>query len=195
MLILYIGGDLTAFIVERKDDNVPKTVDVLMSGNGQYGGLGNNLYTTAQGNPTRVKGISGLLQCEAIFFRKCINRILNSGADNDRIRALEPVIPEEISISPTGHVLLALDSSVGVGGRDLMVWGKNYESELGNGKRGSVAVPTPLATENGERFMLMNMKAKEVKDLQGKIWKRGVKVEQKVATGYGNSAVYWRIAG
>lgn len=59
---------MTAFIVERKDDSGPKTVDVLMSGNGQYGGLGNNLYTTAQGNPTRVKGVSGLLQCEAIFF-------------------------------------------------------------------------------------------------------------------------------
>ena len=75
-----------------------------------------------------------------------------------------------------------------------MVWGKNYESELGNGKRGSVAVPTPLAAENGERLMLMNMKAKEVKDLHCKLWKRGVKVEQKVATGYGNSAIYWRIA-
>ena len=132
------------------------------------------------------------------FYRKCINWTLNVFflvADNDRIRALEPVIPEEISISPTGHVLLALNSSVGVGGRDLMVWGKNYESELGNGKRGSVAVPTPLATENGERFMLMNMKAKEVKDLQGKLWKRCVKVKQELATGYGNSAVYWRIAG
>ena len=58
---------MTAFIVEREDDAGPKTVDVLMSGNGQYGGLGNNLYTTAQGNPTRVKGISGLLQCEEIL--------------------------------------------------------------------------------------------------------------------------------
>lgn len=76
-----------------------------------------------------------------------------------------------------------------------MVWGKNYESELGNGKRASVAVPTPLAMEDGERLMLMSMKAKEVKDLDGKLWKRGVKVEQKVATGYGNSVVYWRIAG
>ena len=131
------------------------------------------------------------------FCPKCINWTLNSFfhvIDNDRIRALEPVTPEDISISPTGHVLLALNSSVGVGGRDLMVWGKNYESELGNGKRGSVAVPTSLATENGERFMLMNMRAKKVKDLHGKLWKRDVKVEQKVATGYGNSAVYWRIA-
>jgi hypothetical protein len=58
---------LTAFIVEGKDDKGPITVDVLMSGNGQYGGLGNNLYTTAQGNPTRVKAISGLLQCDTIL--------------------------------------------------------------------------------------------------------------------------------
>lgn len=105
-------------------------------------------------------------------------------------------MPEEISISPTGHVLVTLNSSMsldGIGGRDLMVWGKNSESELGNGRKGSVAVPAPLATEDGERLMLTNMKAKEVKDLHGKLWKRDVKVEQKVATGYGNSAVYWRI--
>lgn len=130
---------------------------------------------------------------------ECPSWILNGFfpiTDNDRIRGLEPVVPEEISISPTGHVLLALNSSTsldGVGGRDLMVWGKNYESELGNGKKGSVAVPASLATEDGERFMLKNMKAKEVKDLHGKLWKRDVKVEQKIVTGYGNSAVYWRI--
>ena len=63
----YIGGDLTAFVVKRKNDQGPATVDVLMSGNGQYGGLGNNLYTTAQGNPIGVKGISGLLQCESML--------------------------------------------------------------------------------------------------------------------------------
>lgn len=62
-----IGGDLTAFIVERKDNTGPVTVDVLMSGNGQYGGLGNNIYTTAQGDAARVKGLSGLLQCDSIF--------------------------------------------------------------------------------------------------------------------------------
>ena len=135
------------------------------------------------------------------FYRECTSWILNNFfpiADNDRIRTLEPVMPEEISISPTGHVLLALNSSVSsdaVGGRDLMIWGKNYNSELGNGKKGSVAVPTPLTKEDGKRFMLMTMKAKEVRDLHGKRWKREVKVEQKVVTGYGNSGVYWRIVG
>ncbi|KAF8162931.1 regulator of chromosome condensation 1/beta-lactamase-inhibitor protein II [Crassisporium funariophilum] len=174
------GGDLTAFTVLREGDKTPVTTDLLMSGNGQYGGLGNNTYSSGQGNPSRVKGISGLLQY------------------NDRTESLDPIMPEEISISPTGHVLLALDSSStssdGVGGRDLMVWGKNYDSELGNGKKSSVAVPTSLETSDGARFMLMAKKCKVVNDLHGKKWKRNVKVEQRVVAGYGNSAVYWKIA-
>jgi hypothetical protein len=56
---------LTAFVVERKSLDNSTTTDLLMSGNGQYGGLGNHAYTNSQGNPTRVKGISGLLQCES----------------------------------------------------------------------------------------------------------------------------------
>jgi len=75
-----------------------------------------------------------------------------------------------------------------------MTWGKNYDSELGNGKKASVPVPMTLETPNGGRFMLMELQAKEVKDLHGKVWKRGIKVEQRAVAGYGNSAVYWKIA-
>jgi len=60
-----IGGDLTAFVVERKDKDHPTTTDLLMSGNGQYGGLGNNSYLNSQGEPTRARGISGFLQCKS----------------------------------------------------------------------------------------------------------------------------------
>jgi len=59
-----IGGDLTAFVVERKGKDHP-TTDLLMSGNGQYGGLGNTAYLNSQGEPTRVRGISGFLQCKS----------------------------------------------------------------------------------------------------------------------------------
>lgn len=58
-----VGGDLTAFVVERKSKDNPTTTDVLMAGNGQYGGLGNAAYLNSQGEPTRVRGISGQLQC------------------------------------------------------------------------------------------------------------------------------------
>lgn len=90
---------------------------------------------------------------------------------------------------------LNTSSTAGIGGRDLVVWGKNYESELGNGKKSSVPVPTTLETPEGGRFMLRKRKAKEVKDLHGKVWKRRVQVEQQAVVGFGSSAVFWKISG
>ena len=104
-------------------------------------------------------------------------------------------MPEAIRVSPTGHVLAALNSnadSEGVGGRDLMVWGRNYDSELGSGKKGSVAVPRTLELD-GERFMLMSRKAKVVKDPNGNVVKKNVQVDQNAVVGYESSSVYWRI--
>ena len=54
------------FTVERKDGSSIDTVDVLVSGNGQWGGLGNSLFSNAQSSPVRAKGVSGLLECESI---------------------------------------------------------------------------------------------------------------------------------
>lgn len=106
-------------------------------------------------------------------------------------------MPHAISISPTGHVLLTLDTlsraSPGGGGRDLLVWGANRQYELGNGKRASLAAPTPLQQEDGSRLMLMKTKA-DVKDMQGKLWSKGVEIEQCAVAGYRNSMVYWKIS-
>lgn len=171
-------GDLTAFAVERSSAGNSTTMDLLMCGNGQNGGLGNSTYTNSQGTPARVKNVSGLQQY------------------SDRTKQLEPIRPAEVVISPTGHVLVALDSSAeseGVGGQDLVVWGKNYDYELGNGRKSSSAMPVTLDAPDGERLMLMKKKAKEVLDLGGKVWKRNVAVEQRAVAGYGNTAVYWKI--
>ena len=58
------GGDLTAFVVERGEEQ-HKTIELLMCGNGQWGGLGSNSYSNAQSAPLRVKNLSGLVECEA----------------------------------------------------------------------------------------------------------------------------------
>lgn len=42
------------------------------------------------------------------------------------------------------------------------------------------------------RLMLRTRKA-DVKDMKGKVWKRGVQVEQRAVAGYGSSLVYWRV--
>jgi hypothetical protein len=64
LIWLSAGGDLTAFTVERIEETNTKTIDLLMCGNGQWGGLGGNSFTNAQGNPLRAKNVSGLLECK-----------------------------------------------------------------------------------------------------------------------------------
>lgn len=117
-------------------------------------------------------------------------------SDSEQTNNLQPIQPHDITVSPTGHVLLTLDtlsrSGPGAGGRDLVAWGANQEYQLGNGKRGSVASPTTMETADGERFMLGTKRA-SVRDLSGKVWKKGVDVEQRAATGFGSSVVYWKI--
>lgn len=58
-----VGGDLAFFTVERVDGTAIRNVDVLSCGNGQYGGLGNALFSNAQSVPVRTKAVSGLLEC------------------------------------------------------------------------------------------------------------------------------------
>ncbi|KAL0579967.1 hypothetical protein V5O48_002051 [Marasmius crinis-equi] len=167
------GGDLTCYTVARVIDSSPTTVDVMMCGNGQWGGLGNNVFSNGQGTPVRARNVSELTEF------------------NDKTSTLQAIPPHSISVSPTGHVLLSLQPLAGE--RDLLGWGKNYDSELGNGRKSSMAVPVVMQNAEGERVMLQQIKAKEVKDLQGQRWKRGVVVEQRPVTGYCNSAVYWKI--
>ncbi|KAG6896734.1 hypothetical protein C0992_006451 [Termitomyces sp. T32_za158] len=171
------GGDLTAFTVERTSVSSPTTVDLLVCGNGRWGGLGSNTYSSSQSTPLRARNVSGLLEY------------------SDATRSLQPITPHAVTISPTGHVLLTLNTgtTTDVGGRDLVVWGKNYESELGNGRKSSIPIPTTLETPDGGRFMLRRRTAKRVLDMHGKLWKKNVQVEQCAVVGPENSAVYWKI--
>ena len=76
-------------------------------------------------------------------------------------------------------------------GQDLVVWGRNVDGELGNGKRSSVAAPATVEGD-GERVQLGVQKA-EARDARGRVWKQGVAVEQQAVAGHGTSAIYWRI--
>ncbi|KAH9952201.1 RCC1/BLIP-II [Amylocystis lapponica] len=177
-LDIYAGGDLTFFKVERADGTAMPYVDVLACGNGQWGGLGNAQFSNAQSAPVRARNVSGLLEY------------------SEKRGNLQPVMPQDISVSPTGHVLLTLDTLTQAGpggaGRDVLAWGANYEYQLGNGRRGSVATPTVLESA-GARLMLEKRRAREVRDGAGRVWKRGVEVEQRAVAGWGTSVVYWRI--
>lgn len=191
--MLVLGGDLVCFTTERQeertDQSITTTVDLLMCGNGQWGGLGNNVFRNAQG-PLRVKSVSGLIECKCSSICFSPNRSYLQ-IDNDAKQGLQPIWPHSVAVSPTGHVLLTLNPLSGV--RDVRVWGRNHDFELGNGKKSSLPVPTILCGPDGERIMLRMKKAREVRDLSGRVWGRGISVEEHAAVGYGNSVVYWRI--
>jgi hypothetical protein len=112
-------------------------------------------------------------------------------ADNDATQRLQPIPPRAISISPTGHVLATLDPSSGR--RDVHAWGRNQDYELGNGKKTpGAASPVPMDAVD-ERLLLQTKRAKLVRDLQGRVWGRGIKVEQSAVCGFGSNVVYWRL--
>ncbi|KZO95773.1 RCC1/BLIP-II protein [Calocera viscosa TUFC12733] len=173
------GGDIVYFTVERTLlGEKAAAVDVLAAGMGQWGLLGNGLYNQVQGQPAKVKAISGIMEY------------------NDSTKALEALPPKAISVSPTGHVVVTLDAiSDTNAGYDVLAWGQNRSYELGNGKQ----VPAPLPgyvksfrPEPGSRLMVRETK-EVVRDLKGKVRGRKVPVQETVVTGWGCTVVYWKI--
>ena len=184
-----------------------------MCGDGQWGGLGGNNYSTAQSTPLRARNVSGLVECKWPLLWICLARIcffnplttlpaspsehsLTHPIDDDATGAMQPIGPRDVAVSPTGHVLLTLNTAASnpTAGKDLVVWGRNHTYELGTGRLKSLPAPTTLFTPEGARVMLRQQKAKEVRALDGSVWKRNVEVVQHAAVGYNSSVVYWRIA-
>ncbi|KLO19443.1 RCC1/BLIP-II protein [Schizopora paradoxa] len=199
------GGDVTFFTVERQVDRSVPSTDILACGMGQWGTLGNGLYSSAQGDPIRIRAVSGLMEY------------------SDKTNSLQPIVPHALSASeaPMGHVLLTLDTLERAGnefgGRDLLVWGNGREYQLGNGRRSSLASPSALeandvktgvsdSAKDGDdiveytagspnRFMLRKRRASVARDLQGNAVRGfgGTLVEQCAVAGYGASVVYWKV--
>ncbi|KAG9123896.1 hypothetical protein FRC07_013587 [Ceratobasidium sp. 392] len=91
---LAAGGDIAYFVVDvtSSTSNVA-SVDVLACGMGQWGGLGNGLFSQAQGAPVKVKTVSGVTEY------------------NEATRSLQPLRTRSISVSPapqSSHTLLTL---------------------------------------------------------------------------------------
>lgn len=62
-----LAGDVAYFLVRRLALNSDKpSNEVLACGHGQWGTLGNGLYSSAQGEPARIKAVSGLMECNSL---------------------------------------------------------------------------------------------------------------------------------
>ncbi|GJJ12017.1 hypothetical protein Clacol_006255 [Clathrus columnatus] len=200
-----VGGDLTYFAIERDLPTTGETkfIDVLACGNGQWGGLGNGTYSNCQGEPVKVKNISGLMEFD------------------DSNNSLTPLRLYHISVAPgpmtsdtgpavskSGHAIAMLDtlpySHPASGnttandaayplGRDVFTWGLNQTHQLGNGKRSSSTVPISVQTGDGEGRLMCHVDHRMVKDFQGRVVNRKCYIEQRAVAGPGFSVIYWKV--
>ncbi|WVQ74729.1 hypothetical protein IAR50_004333 [Cryptococcus sp. DSM 104548] len=200
------GGNTTFYTVQRSFPGRRGVfIDVLSCGSGLQGALGTGAYTSATGLPVKVKTISGLQEY------------------SEKAKTFLPIGIYNLAVSkcPTAtHAFAVLDTVKEAGGkkygRDLVGWGANVDYQIGISKRSSTPSPihlprlgtklpeskvdptdlefvaTPQIPLPQDRLQLQSSRANAY-DLEGKLLKRGVKCEQKVATGWGNTILYDRI--
>uniref|UniRef100_V5ERW9 Putative mitochondrial protein n=2 Tax=Kalmanozyma brasiliensis (strain GHG001) TaxID=1365824 RepID=V5ERW9_KALBG len=127
------GADNSFFMTTRRESSgggIGMKIDLLSSGKGQWGTIGNAMWSQVVSQPSRVKTVSGLMEFSEA-----------SGMTH-------PVPIHSISVGKPGHVALVLDTVESAGhlafGRDVMVWGANAGFQLGLSKRSNLAVPQHL---------------------------------------------------
>ncbi|GAA5878420.1 hypothetical protein JCM1840_002579 [Sporobolomyces johnsonii] len=194
------GGNVSYFVVEVERPGtmgVPvMSVDLLATGQGQFGGIGNGMWAHAT-SPTRVKSVSGLSEWSETSGR------------------VEPIGIKDVQAGET-HVAVVLDNAVtqpngAKYGRDVLVLGHNEFYQLGNGKRSNLATPqhlpplpylgltqpTAAATavlDEGDKSPMRHNRLQLTPDLPTpKLLGRKVRVEEAITAGDGGTAVYWRI--
>ncbi|TYJ51448.1 hypothetical protein B9479_007983 [Cryptococcus floricola] len=204
------GGNTTFYTVLRSFPGRRGTfIDVLSCGSGLQGALGTGAYTSATGLPVRVKTISGLQEYsekEGTFLP---------------IGVWDLVVSKSAGGTGT-HAFAVLDTVREGGGReygrDLVGWGANVDYQIGISKRSSTPSPihlprlgtklpesiidptdlefvaTPQIPLPQDRLQLQQSRTKAY-DLEGKLLKRGwgVRCEQRVAVGWGNTVLWERI--
>jgi hypothetical protein len=166
--------------------------DVLSCGQGIYGSLGNGRWVHTQGEPTKIKSLSGLFEWD------------------EATNSVVPIRVARLSVGAT-HSAVVLDNVTFVNakkntsqndtnwGADVLWWGGNEFFQLGTGKRNNQATPgyiAPLDTElsalrekpdEQHRFHLTPKKTIQVGG-------SSVSVEQRVECGRGLSAIYSAVA-
>ncbi|UZJ56549.1 hypothetical protein CBS101457_005869 [Exobasidium rhododendri] len=215
------GADNTFFTMSRREPggigNGIK-IDVLAVGKGQWGSLGNAMWSQVTLSPVKVKTVSGLIEY------------------SETTGTTHPVPIHSISIGKPGSIALTLDTVEAEGhqafGRDVMVFGHNAAYQLGTSKRSNLCIPqhlqplpapTPFEGAAAPALLMEASKLKEAdvnsgvlthmphKRLQlvsqtkadthtasssaggkGNV-KRNVEMEESIVAGAVSMAVFWRI--
>ncbi|KAK9457567.1 regulator of chromosome condensation 1/beta-lactamase-inhibitor protein II [Dipodascopsis uninucleata] len=182
--LIAAGGDSTYFMTSVKSTG---DIDVWVSGNGLSGQHGTGRFLHMQGTPRHIKSLSGINEYD------------------EKIRGLRQIPLLYISVGQK-HVAAVLDNAIpnnSNGQRELLIWGGNEYSQLGNGKRNSLARPSSLEAfiESGNASPFPQIK--QVNDEQAVSFvekqhlpliksSKGSSMEATIVCGGHNSAIYWK---
>jgi hypothetical protein len=174
-------------------------VDVLACGHGQFGGIGNGQWSH-QGTPTRVKTLSGLIECT--FLHTLPRSIAHERAGNEAAKKNLPIHIYNLSVGQN-HVIATLDNSQDSQfGRDVFCFGHNASWQLGLGKRSNQAVPQHMPKlprkaepqpDKERQFNIESQMPHHRLQLQPAVRCRGHVVEETAVAAFDTSAVYWKI--
>jgi alpha-tubulin suppressor-like RCC1 family protein len=215
------GADNTFFTMSRREPGGVGSghkIDVLAVGKGQWGTLGNAMWSQVTLAPVKVKTVSSLIEF------------------SESTGQTHPVPMHTITVGKPGSVAVVLDTVEHTGhqafGRDVMVFGHNAAYQLGTTKRSNLCIPqhlhplppptpsegaaTPEHLPESEklkeadinsgvlthmphsRLQLASKTKADTKvlgdspDEQKKV-KRNVEVEESITAGAVSMAVYWKI--
>lgn len=217
------GADNSFFTMSRREPGGAGTghrIDVLAVGKGQWGSLGNAMWSQVTLTPVKVKTISGLIEY------------------SERTGTTHPVPIHTISVGKPGSIALVLDTVEHEGhqafGRDVMVFGHNAAYQLGTSKRSNLCIPQhlqplpPQTPEEGAQAPLPLLQASKLieEDLNSGVLthmphkrlqlvsatkqdtktagkslsieekrgtKRNVEIEESIIAGAVSMAVYWKV--
>lgn len=215
------GADNTFFTMSRREPGSIGSdvkIDLLAVGKGQWGTLGNAMWSQVTLAPVKVKTVSGLIE-----YSESTNKT-------------HPVPIHTVTIGKPGSVAVVLDTVEQEGhqafGRDVMVFGHNAAYQLGTTKRSNLCIPQhlyplpPPTPSEGAAAPALVMEANRLKEadinsgvlthmphkrlqlasktqadtrrasdtlnIQGKV-KRNVTIEESITAGAVSMAVYWKI--
>lgn len=188
------------------------TADVWASGRGLWGELGNGKWTHVQGKPTKVKALSGLIECRFALQVRNFGGPNFNPTDDETSNSVRPIRIAYIAVGGS-HIAAVLDNKTNTksasrgsafSGRDVLWWGNNEFCQLGNGKRNNMNVPSyfallPFRRERsqvepeGQQVIPTARLQVAPKQNVTLVGGREKEVEQRVVAGRGVSGIYSRV--
>jgi alpha-tubulin suppressor-like RCC1 family protein len=168
------GGSISYFTVEGEEGR-----DIYAMGNGISGQLGTGNFSNSQRKPLKIKHLGELVE-----FSEETGKSRSIGIESWSVGR--------------NHTSVTLDNSVGDGyGRDVLVWGGNEFSQLGNGKRSSaphpVPVPDSLALHDALKTESLQLIEGEIEFKTDTGKKRTAEVRRVFVCGSNTSALYYKV--